>query len=362
MLTIFRRHGPGCKSKSRTYRRCSCPIWIDGTAEDGRRIKRQSLKTRLWAEAERRKRQFDSGASRKVKLSDAISDFLSDAERRGLSWETLRKYRRILSDLIEYADRIGIEQVDGFAVEEVRHFASKRGSATSTGRVELERLSSFFKFCERSGWIRSNPAASIQRPKVRQRPTEPFSTADMTAILAAAVDPRDRTFLLVGRYSGLRISDVATLGKSRINDQGMLLLYTQKTGQPVHLPLPGAVVQALLSIRSVSDHFYFWTGDSRADSVARSWSNRLRKVFDASGVKDAHFHRLRDTFAVELLLMGTPMEDVSILLGHSSIRVTEKHYAPWVKARQQKLEGHVRQAWKNDPILNEEYILGTAVQ
>jgi hypothetical protein len=26
------------------------------------------------------------------------------------------------------------------------------------------------------------------------------------------------------------------------------------------------------------------------------------------------------------------------LLGHSSVKVTEKHYAPWVRARQQKLE------------------------
>jgi integrase/recombinase XerD len=44
-------------------------------------------------------------------------------------------------------------------------------------------------------------------------------------------------------------------------------------------------------------------------------------------------HILRDTFAVELLLSGVPMEDVQILLGHTSIRTTEKNYAPWVKAR-----------------------------
>ena len=31
----------------------------------------------------------------------------------------------------------------------------------------------------------------------------------------------------------------------------------------------------------------------------------------------------RDTFAVELLLSGVPMEDVQILLGHTSIRTTE---------------------------------------
>ncbi len=35
----------------------------------------------------------------------------------------------------------------------------------------------------------------------------------------------------------------------------------------------------------------------------------------------------------------------SVLLGHSSLKITEKHYAPWVKARQEQLEAAVRKAW-----------------
>ena len=54
---------------------------------------------------------------------------------------------------------------------------------------------------------------------------------------------------------------------------------------------------------------------------------------------------LRDTFAVEMLLAGVPLEQVSILLGHRSIKITEKHYAPWVKARQEQLAANVRKAW-----------------
>jgi len=34
-----------------------------------------------------------------------------------------------------------------------------------------------------------------------------------------------------------------------------------------------------------------------------------------------------------------------ILLGHTSIRTTERSYSPWVKARQDRLEGHIRNAW-----------------
>ena len=36
---------------------------------------------------------------------------------------------------------------------------------------------------------------------------------------------------------------------------------------------------------------------------------------------------------------------VSVLLGHSSVRITERHYKPWVKTPQKKLEEEVRKAW-----------------
>jgi integrase len=39
------------------------------------------------------------------------------------------------------------------------------------------------------------------------------------------------------------------------------------------------------------------------------------------------------------------IEIVSKLLGHSSIKVTDRHYSPWVKARQDQLEAEVRRMW-----------------
>jgi integrase/recombinase XerD len=37
---------------------------------------------------------------------------------------------------------------------------------------------------------------------------------------------------------------------------------------------------------------------------------------------------LRNMFAVEMLLAGVPIDRVSMLLGHSSVKITEKHYSP----------------------------------
>jgi len=78
------------------------------------------------------------------------------------------------------------------------------------------------------------------------------------------------------------------------------------------------------------------------------WQRSLNRLFELGGVPDAHAHRFRDTFSVELLLAGVPIERVSILLGHQSMRITEKHYAPWVKARQEQLEADVRRTWPKE--------------
>ena len=44
-------------------------------------------------------------------------------------------------------------------------------------------------------------------------------------------------------------------------------------------------------------------------------------------------------------------ERVSVLLGHQSVRITEKHYAPWVRSRQEQLEADLARAWSRDPLV-----------
>jgi integrase len=125
----------------------------------------------------------------------------------------------------------------------------------------------------------------------------------------------------------MRIGDTVKCSVDRISGN-KLFLYTQKTGLPVQCVLPGFLVRELESAPKSSEGHYFWTGKSKLHSAVGKWQRRLQNLFKLAEVADGHAHRFRDTFAVELLLAGFPLERVSVLLGHQSVRITERHYAP----------------------------------
>jgi integrase/recombinase XerD len=100
----------------------------------------------------------------------------------------------------------------------------------------------------------------------------------------------------------------------------------------VYCTLPESVAKALQSMPKVSERFFFWTGDGRGDTVSGNHRRSLHRLFALVGIKGGHSHQFRDTVAVELLSAGA-LERVSVLLRHSSIKVTEKHYLPRVRAR-----------------------------
>jgi len=60
--------------------------------------------------------------------------------------------------------------------------------------------------------------------------------------------------------------------------------------------------------------------------------------------------RTRSTgFMKSVGLIPVPLERVSLLLSHQIIRITERHYSPWVRSRQDQLEQDLRRAWRGTP-------------
>jgi integrase/recombinase XerD len=370
VLKTYRRHLKHCAhgGEGREYRRCKCPVWVEGVLKDRGEI-RESLRTNDWQKAQEMAREMEAPTKpveeAPVTIQQACTAFLDEAKGpRQLKAATVEKYDLLLRRLQEFACDRGLRFVTEFDLVKLRDFRSSWPDHNLSAQKKLERLRGFFRFCEDSGWITANPAVKLKSPKITAVPTLPFSQEEVQKILGACLDyphrpnaVRLRALVLLLRYTGLRIRDAVCLRRDRIcNDR--LFLRTAKTGTTIWLPLPPAVTEALDAIPAAGAYF-FWTGQSDPKTCVGDWQRSLKRLFELAGLPTtradrqagtptAHAHRLRDTFAVELLLAGVPLERVSALLGHQSIKVTEKHYSPWVRARQEQLEADVRRTWDVD--------------
>ena len=354
MLTIYRRHYPPCPYTTRRHRNCKCPIWVQGTLRG--EIVKQSLDLRSWQAASDLVRGWEASGEIGVvrpeipSAGEAIEKFVAYQKARHLSEETIRKYQNLLERrLLDWCRATGRGQLKQLSVDALREFQQSWTDSAIYATKNLERLRAFFDFCLDARWISRNPVRRLKRPKVKPSPTLSFSRDEMKRIMEACQhypgnQDRVRAFVLVMRYSGLRIGDTIALSKDRLTEN-KLLLYTAKTGTPVYVPLPPMVTDALAKLETNGSGRFFSTGRAKPQTARANWSRYLATLFELAEIEGGHSHRFRDTFAVELLLAGVPLETVSILLGHSSVKITERHYKPWVKMLQKKLEEEVRKTW-----------------
>jgi integrase/recombinase XerD len=344
---------------------CRCPLWVDGFWEsieirkslrennrDAARSALERLKTDI-----RLRRQRAEAASATIEY--ATERYLADARERNLHESTLYKYKSFFAQLKSFAEKKGLRTVEELTLEVLRDFREEWNDGPRSRLKKIERLRAWLGFCLDSNWIKENPARKLREPHIVDRPTLPFTREEMLKILTAfeayrksaglANAQRLKAFVLLLRYSGMRIGDGVKLSVEQLSGNH-LFLYTQKTGVAVRCILPDFVVRELDRAPRSSERYFFWTGKSKLHSAIGKWQRRLQRLFKLAGVEGGHAHRFRDTFSTVLLQAGVPLDRVSVLLGHRKVSVTEKHYAAWVRERQEQLELDLKRVWSDDPI------------
>ena len=121
-----------------------------------------------------------------------------------------------------------------------------------------------------------------------------------------------------------------------------------KMPEPIEAYLSDRLKSAIEKCKWLSPARPFWFGPvSNRYGIAYQVYDRMQTIGERCGVADCRPHRLRDTFATRALSRGVSIGDVSRLLGHSSVKITETYYAAWIPARQRRLESFVAQALVN---------------
>lgn len=349
MLTLYRRHTPKCphRAKGRQWLNCKCPIWVDGTVKKQRYCK--SLGTRDLRRAGRKLAELEEqGPELRKAIHPAIEAFLE--QQNTLARGTARNHRRAMNFFGELAERYKLIHLEDVTVEFIDAFRVSRELSPLTWTKELQILRHFFSFCLDRGWISQNPAKRVKVPTIKPSAKEPYTLEERTAILAACDQIgsgryerlRARAMVLLLRYTGLRISDVATLARDRVR-AGEIYLHTMKNGVPIKLPVHPELQIALDRLpqpRGMAEgeepRYFFWTGNGSREAMIRDATRTLYAVFSRSGVVGAHAHRFRHTLATEILTSGGSVEDAANILGNSPM-IIRKHYAQWTTARQERI-------------------------
>ncbi|MCU1330700.1 MAG: phage integrase family protein [Bryobacterales bacterium] len=352
MLTAYRRHLAGCdsKDKGQSYTLCACPIWAYGEV-NGARI-RKSLQTVDAARALRLIEQIERGdieVERKVPDTEAAAtEFIASCRDRNLRESTLSSYANTLKPFTAQCGKLPVNAIDTVTLDAYRR---ERKIAPGTWRKELETLRAFFAWCGERGWCDTNPGRKLKMPKSEDLTTLPFTSEDVGKLLAATsqifsdnpaetdyIRRRAKALVYLLLYSGLRISDVAPMKRSMLEPRTRhLTIRILKNGVRLKVLLHQSAVDALTSLPATNPAYFFWTGKGEIQTCI----GNLRRTVQRLGVLadvHAHPHRFRDTFAVELLTNGADIRTVQKLLGHTSVRTTEKHYAHFVAAHQALLD------------------------
>jgi site-specific recombinase XerD len=381
-LYLWTRHSSDCKFASvgvdrDQSRRCNCVRYIGGTATDGAQI-RESTGTTSWEKARKvvalkiaehdplTKRFLGMNAvgeqtsATAPSIADAIDAFIET--KRGESVSDMTHYEGLFNrEFLPWCKERGLFEVREISLDQVTRFRNQLKNKPTVKNRKLSRIRSFLAFCLDRRWANENAARKLKPAREDEPEVDYFHPDEMEKLLDACFtshdwvrgrdfeyrDRRLRALLLFLRWTGLSIIDCIRFEKHRLskNEDGVwsVLLRRMKNGNPVFVAIPPQVTNAVLEIPGLSDEYFFWSGNGKPQTAVRGWRRSLAKVFKAAKIKRnnkpirCHPHMLRHTFAIEKLLAGASLEDVSLLLAHRSIKVTERHYLKFDHRRQQRL-------------------------
>jgi site-specific recombinase XerD len=355
MLQPYRRHLKDCphRAKGQGFSLCACPIWAYGIV-NGKSFRR-SLQTNDGTRAEQIMQVIERGLDpvlmqaqpESLSLKMAVDQFLAAGRARHLRDSTLESYEKTLDHLADHFPGADIAGIDSIALDRYR---TGRTIAASTWRKELETLRAFFAWAKERGLVADNPARRLRMPRSEELTTLPLTAEEIERLLIACnqiasddtaetpyIRKRARALLLTLLYSGLRISDIAALKRAALEKSGHLVLRVLKTGVRLKVLLRDSAIKALEALPAISPEYFFWTGRGDVRTCIKNMRRTIQRLGAIAKVH-AHPHRFRDTFAVELLTRGADIRTVQKLLGHQSVRTTERHYAHFVAAHQALLD------------------------
>ena len=232
-------------------------------------------------------------------------------------------------------------EVQAEDVRDYRERLKRQGKRAATVNGAILALRRFYALAGTG--LDDNPAARIQLVKLQAVAPQDLDRNQLNRLMreARAVSEgaterqrllaiRDAAILALLRETGLRVSELASLMPADLfTQERRLWVHVRGKGSKERdVPLNGLASQFLrtwLDVRPADLPTLFGIGD-------RMVRVRLREIGRRANIDGVHPHTLRHSFARGVLDEGGNLVDIAAVLGHNSLRTTQRYTKPRPKS------------------------------
>jgi integrase/recombinase XerC len=268
-------------------------------------------------------------------------------KERNLSRNTYITYINVLRQFFEFlllhhGENPTLEKILSLELSEIRAFLAHRmrkNVQKQSNAVALSALKTFYRFLKRQKYNVTTQINLLRRPKCDKKLPRPLSIFSMQKILnneSAQKDwikLRNSAFFILLYGAGLRIMEAISIdfGDWQMS-QDHYLKIIRKGGRehliPI-LPFIYDVLQKYLDLcpyhKNIPSDPLFWgeMGKRLQPAIIQKKMRMIRKELKLP--EHTTPHSLRHSFATHLLENGAGLRDIQELLGHSSLRSTQRY-------------------------------------
>lgn len=261
-----------------------------------------------------------------------LSEYLDYLEiEKGLAQNTLEAYRRDLEIFFEFCGDIGIKDVQRNRINSyIRDLHENHFSPTSIMR-KIASIRGFFKWACTNGILKTNPALTLEQPKVPQKLPKVMTVEEINNLLNQNLNKLHRVIVELLYGCGLRVSELVNLKTTDYDLKGKFLECTGKGSKDRLVPLGKKAVEAIKNYLPERDYLLQkynlntkqFLINEKGKKVNRQEVYTLIHELGKKLHKSISPHTLRHTFATHLIENGADLRVVQELLGHSNVSTTQ---------------------------------------
>jgi site-specific recombinase XerD len=265
-------------------------------------------------------------------ITDSIVNFRRFLKRRNLSPHTIKNYLNSLRQFVLWLG-VPVEQVSHKEVSDYVDYLMAKTLNPETINSQLNRIRQFYHYLQEQEQLHLvNPVKSSHRLRVPKPLPKHLQDGQAKAFLDVAKRPRDQAMFLLMLRCGLRVEEVANLTLDVIEfKRRRIWIQEGKWGKDRVVYVSSDAMKALteyLRLRPQSKTqkvFLVEKGTYKGQPISiRGIQKRMEYYAKKTAIK-VSCHHLRHTMATQMLNAGAELVTIQDLLGHSSIRTTERY-------------------------------------